>query len=278
MPTINRRELLMATAATGVVAATGRTATADEATARVSGIQLYTVRDSMAEDVATTLKAIAGIGYREVEFAGYFDRSPAEIRGMLDDLGLTSPSTHIDGESARDNPMPFVETAAEIGHDYVTIAWMRPENRKTIDDFKRWAEVANRLGEACRGAGMRAAYHNHDFEFQALDGKEPFALLLAETDPELVYFELDFYWTRFADQDIRDVIGRAPERFVMSHIKDMDAEGNMVSVGAGTIDFGGILDDPVAASIRHCFVEHDNPADPFRSVAYSHQSMRTILR
>jgi len=155
---------------------------------------------------------------------------------------------------------------------------MRPENRKTIDDFKRWAEVANRLGESCRRAGMRAAYHNHDFEFHALGGQEPFEILLAETDPELVFFELDFYWTRFANQDIRAVIGRAPERFVMSHIKDMDTERNMVSVGAGTIDFAGILADPVTDSIRHCFVEHDNPVDPFRSAAYSHRSMQSILR
>jgi sugar phosphate isomerase/epimerase len=278
MPPINRRELLMATAATGVVAAAGESVAAAEATPRVAGIQLYTVRDSMAEDVATTLTAIAGIGYREVEFAGYFDQTPAEIRRLLDDLGLASPSAHVDGESARDDPAPFVDAAAEVGHDYLTIAWMRPENRKTIDDFKRWAEVANRLGESCRRAGMRAAYHNHDFEFQALGGQEPFAILLAETDPELVFFELDLYWTRFANQDIRAVIGRAPERFVMSHIKDMDAGRNMVSVGAGTIDFAGILADPVADSIRHCFVEHDNPADPFRSAAYSHHSMQSILR
>ncbi|HEY5762191.1 MAG TPA: sugar phosphate isomerase/epimerase, partial [Rhodocyclaceae bacterium] len=153
----------------------------------------------------------------------------------------------------------------------------QPENRQTIDDYKRWADVANRLGEACSRAGMRAAYHNHEFEFQALQGVEPFELLLAETDPELVYFELDFFWARFADQGVLDVIGRAPERFVMSHIKDMDAERNMVSVGAGTIDFAAILADPVADSIRHCFVEHDNPEDPFRSAAFGHYSLKSIL-
>ena len=276
MATINRRELLMATAATGVVAASGTAAAAD-APARVAGIQLYTVRGSMAEDVGTTLKAIAGIGYREVEFAGYFGHSPAEIRRMLDDLGLVSPSAHVNAETVEEDPAPFVDAASEVGHDYLTIAWIQPENRQTIDDYKRWADVANRLGEACRRAGMRAAYHNHEFEFQALQGVEPFELLLAETDPGLVYFELDFFWARFADQDVRDVIGRAPERFVMSHIKDMDAGRNMVSVGAGTIDFAAILADPVADSIRHCFVEHDNPEDPFRSAAFGHYSLKSIL-
>lgn len=276
MATINRREMLMATAATGAVAASGTAAAAD-APARVAGIQLYTVRDSMAEDVATTLKAIAGIGYREVEFAGYFDHSPAEIRRMLDDLGLVSPSAHVNAETVEEDPAPFVDAASEVGHDYLTIAWIQPENRQTIDDYKRWADVANRLGEACSRAGMRAAYHNHEFEFQALQGVEPFELLLAETDPELVYFELDFFWARFADQGVLDVIGRAPERFVMSHIKDMDAGRNMVSVGAGTIDFAAILADPVADSIRHCFVEHDNPEDPFRSAAFGHYSLKSIL-
>jgi sugar phosphate isomerase/epimerase len=252
-------------------------AAADGPRARLAGVQLYTVRDSMAEDVAATLRAIAGIGYREVEFAGYFDHSPAEIRELLDGLGLVSPSTHINGETIRDDPAAFVEVAAETGHDYVTIAWVQPENRQTLDDYKRWADVANRLGEACAGAGMKAAYHNHDFEFRALDGVQPYDVLLAGTDPALVFFELDFYWARKARQAIRDVLARADGRIVMSHIKDMDAAGDMAPVGAGEIDFAGILADPAADSIRHCFVEHDNPADPFRSVSYSHYALRSIL-
>lgn len=275
--TINRRQLLTVTAAAGAVAATGIPSTANAQSTRVPGVQLYTVRDSMAKDVEKTLQAIAGIGYREVEFAGYYTRTAKEIKGMLARFGLASPSTHVNGETVQQDPAPFVDIAAEIGHDYVTIAYMQPENRKTADDWKRWVDVANRLGEACRQNGLRAAYHNHDFEFQEIDGIVPFELLLAETDPALIDFEVDFYWVREAGLGIRDVLAMAPERMALSHIKDRHVDGRMVDVGDGTIDFAAILADPVAASIRHCFVEHDIPDDPFRSVAASHQVLRRIL-
>lgn len=271
----NRREMLTATA--GLVAATSFVGTANAQTKRVPGVQLYTVRDSMATDVEKTLQAIAGIGYREVEFAGYFTRTAGEIREMLARYGLSSPSTHVNGETVQKNPDPFVELAAEVGHDYVTIAYMQPENRQTIDDYKRWAEVANRLGEACRQNGMRAAYHNHDFEFQPIDGVVPFDILLNETDADLLDFEVDFFWVAEAGRDIREVLAMAPERMTMSHIKDRNVAGHMVSVGDGEIDFAGILGDPVGASIKHCFVEHDNPSDSFRSVAASHYVLKSIL-
>ena len=276
--TINRRQLLAATAAAGAVAATGLSSTASAQAKRLPGVQLYTVRDAMAKDVEKTLQAIAGIGYREVEFAGYFTRPAKEIKGMLTRFDLSSPSTHVNGETVERDPTPFVDLAAEIGHDYVTIAYMQPENRQTADDWKRWVDVANRLGEACRKNGLRAAYHNHDFEFKEIDGVVPFELLLAGTDPDLIDFEVDFYWVAEAGHSIRDVLAKAPERMVLSHIKDRHVDGRMVDVGDGTIDFEGILADPVAASIRHCFVEHDIPDDPFQSVAASHQVLREILQ
>ena len=273
--TVNRREWLAATAAAGAIVATGAGLPAQAQAKRVPGVQLYTLRDAMATDVEKTLQAVAGIGYREVEFAGYFMRTPAQIRDALARFDLTSPSTHVDGETIQSDPRPFVDVAAEIGHDYVTLAYIQPENRTSADDWKRWVEVANRFGEACRSTGLRAAYHNHDFEFRAIDGIVPFELLLAET--ELLDFEIDFYWVRDAGLDVRDVLAMAPERMVLSHIKDRHSDGRMVDVGDGTIDFAAILADPVAASIRHCFVEHDAPEDPFRTVAASHQVLKQIL-
>ena len=276
-PTINRRELLTAGAAAGVMVATGLSRTAVAQETRLPGIQLYTVRGSMATDVEVTLQAIAGIGYREVEFAGYFDHSAKQIRDLLRRYDLTSPSTHVNAEVVRDDPAKFAELAAEIGHDYVTIAWIQEENRRTIDDYKRWAATFNQLGEACRSRGMRVAYHNHDFEFQALRGEVPFDVLLRETDAQLIDFELDFFWVRKGNESIRKVLAKAPERMAMSHIKDINGSGDMVRVGEGIIDFATILADPVAASIKHCFVEHDHPQDPFRSAAYSFYSLQSIL-
>ena len=274
-PTFNRREMIAAAA--GLAAVAGCDATSSAQTKRVPGVQLYTVRDSMAKDVEKTLQAIAGIGYKEVEFAGYFTRSASEIRQMLERYDLVSPSTHVNGETIMDDPAPFTDLAAEIGHDYVTIAYMQPQTRQSADDWMRWADACNRLGEACKSRGMRAAYHNHDFEFQMIDGIVPFDILVSETDADLIDFEVDFYWVVRGNREIRDVLAMAPERMTMSHIKDINVAGDIVDVGDGEIDFAGILADPVGASIKHCFVEHDMPQDPFRTVAASYRELSLML-
>jgi len=276
---LSRRQLLGSSAALGLSTLIAPTAAlaATGTPKRVPGIQLYTVRAAMATDVPGTLQAIAGIGYKEVEFAGYFDHSPYQIAGMLDELGLKSPSSHVDARDVRDNPMQLIDDANIVGHSYLTVAWLREEDRKSIDDYKRWAEVFNRGGELCRDNGIRLAYHNHDFEFMALDGQVPFDVLLDATETALLDFEMDMFWVRKGEQNIVEILGRAPERFTMAHIKDMDASGDMVAVGAGDIDFAGILGNDAASGLRHLFVEHDQPADPFKSAAFSHYTLASIL-
>jgi sugar phosphate isomerase/epimerase len=276
---LSRREILGSSAALGLstLLAPSILSAATGTDKRVPGIQLYTVRASMATDVPGTLKAIAGIGYREVEFAGYGDHSARQIQRLLDDLDLQSPSSHMDARQLRDGAQPLLETAAEVGHDYVTIAWLNPEDRQSVDDYKGWADTFNRIGELCHEFGLRLAYHNHDFEFMSLGDQVPFDILLDETDPALVDFELDFFWVRDAGRDIIQVLNKAPDRFTMAHIKDMDEQGDMVDVGTGVIDFADILGDKAASGLRHFFVEHDQPSDPFKSVAISHLALASIL-
>ena len=276
---ISRREILGSSAALGLATLFAPTMlpAASGTNKRVPGIQLYTVRASMATDVPGTLRAVAGIGYREVEFAGYSDHSPRQIRRLLDDLDLQSPSSHMEARQLRDGAQPLLEAAAEVGHDYVTIAGLNPEDRQTVDDYKGWADTFNRIGELCHEFGLRLAYHNHEFEFMSLGDQVPFDILLDETDPALVDFELDFFWVRNAGRNIIQVLNKAPDRFTMAHIKDMDEQGDMVDVGAGVIDFADILGDKAASGLRHFFVEHDQPSDPFKSVAISHLALASIL-
>ncbi len=276
---ISRREMLGSSAALGltVLAPPSISMAANSTRKRIPGIQLYTVRASMATDVPGTLRAIAGIGYREVEFAGYGDHSAPQIRHLLNDLGLKAPSSHMDVRELREDPGQLIETAAEIGHDYVTIAWLNPEDRLTIYDYKGWADSFNDIGEVCRKNGLRLAYHNHEFEFLSLDGQVPFDILLGGTDPALVDFELDMFWVRKAGQDIVDVLNKAPDRFTMAHIKDMDEQGNMADVGSGGIDYEDILGSDAASGLRHLFVEHDQPSDPFKSAAISHLALASML-
>lgn len=276
---LSRRQMLGSSVALGVSTLIAPTI-APAATGpkkQVPGIQLYTVRASMATDVPGTLRAIAGIGYREVEFAGYGDHSPQQVRDLLDDLNLKSPSSHVDAVTIRDDPLSLIEMATALGNDYLTIAWLNPDDRQSLDDYKRWAETFNHAGEVCRENGIRLAYHNHDFEFLSIDGQVPFDILLSETDPALVDFELDMFWVRKGGQDIVNILNRAPGRFTMAHIKDMDEQGNMVEVGTGVIDFESILGNEAASGLRHLFVEHDQPSDPFKSAAISYLALASIL-
>jgi sugar phosphate isomerase/epimerase len=245
--------------------------------ARVPGIQLYTLRESMQEDLPATLKGLAAIGYKEVECAGYFGVPPAKLRRMIEDLGMRSPNSHVGWEAVQKDPRSVIEPAAELGNEWVTLAWMPPEERENIDDWKGWADTCNKAGEIAKSVGLRAAYHNHEFEFLPVGGTVPYEILLSETDPALVDFELDFYWVKKAGRDIGEILAKAPDRFVMAHIKDMSAGGEMVDVGAGTIDFVSLLGSPAGQKVRHLFVEHDEPKDEFRSAAVSYGALRSIL-
>jgi sugar phosphate isomerase/epimerase len=253
--------------ASSLVAATGRAAISRAARPLATlGIQLYTVRDAMAADFEGTLERLAGMGYDEVEFAGYFGRSPAHVRTILDGLGLDAPAAHVPLEALRDDLESTLDAAAAAGHTWVVCPWIAPAGRSP-DGYLQLADVLNRAGEACRKLGLRVAYHNHEFEFEPLASADvlPYELLLRRTDPAFVDFELDLFWVAQAGHESLDWFARHPGRFPLVHVKDMDGspERRMVDPGRGVIDFPAIVDRREQAGIRHWFVEHDQPEDPF---------------
>ncbi len=276
---VSRRELLAAGAAAGTLwLARPRAArAASRPTPRLPGIQLYTLRASMADDVAATLEAVAAIGYRDVEFAGYFGHSPADIRRLLGEFGLAASSAHLPLGELRAAPAPLLDAAATIGHRYVTVPWLEPDERRTLDDYRRRADELNRIAEAAHSRGLRLAYHNHDFELAAIDARLPLDVLRERTDPQLVDFELDFYWVTRAGHDVLDVLAQDPSRYALAHLKDIGDDGQIVDVGSGRIDFAAILASPAAAHLQHLFVEHDRPADPFRTAALGRSRLGRIL-
>jgi sugar phosphate isomerase/epimerase len=229
------------------------------------GLQLYTVRSAMARDVAGTLARVAQIGYREVEFAGYFGRAPVALRTALADAGLEAPGAHVPYESLADGWDGVLDAARTIGHTHVLVAWIPREERPDLDGWKRVAERFNRAGERARAAGLRFGYHNHDYEFPPVGGAIPYDVLLAATDPALVTFEMDLYWTVKGGRDPLAYFTTHPGRFPMVHVKDSAGppDHRMVDVGRGTIDFRAIFARRAQAGIRHWFVEHDEPPDPF---------------
>ena len=242
------------------------------------GLQLYTVRSLMQRDFDGTLARVADIGYREVEFAGYFGRTPAQVREALARHGLAAPSTHIALPADDAAWGRTLADAKEIGHDWVTIAWLDAPLRRTSDDWARIADRFNRLGALAREAGLRFAYHNHDFEFARAGRGMRFDTLLMRTDPAFVDFEMDVYWVTKAGADPMWYLRHHAGRFPMLHLKDATTapERRMVDVGAGTIDFAALLTLARDQGASHAFVEHDEPADPLASIRASYSYLSSL--
>jgi sugar phosphate isomerase/epimerase len=242
------------------------------------GLQLYTVRDLMKADLPGTLRKVAQIGYKEVEFAGYFGRTPAQIRALLKQNGLTSPSSHIGLDILEKDSVRAFADAKAIGHQWVTMPYIPEERRKTVDDWNKIIDLLNQLGPQAKAAGLRLAYHNHDFEIRPVNGVRPLDMMLDKTDPSLVDFEMDLYWVVFGGGDPIDFFNRHPKRFAMVHVKDSAGppDNKMVDVGKGTIDFPKIFAMSDKAGIKHNFVEHDQPADPIATIRNSYRYLHAM--
>jgi sugar phosphate isomerase/epimerase len=287
MPPYDRRAFLatLAAAAAGGAAATGapflaaaRDAVAATRPRRPVGVQLYTVRSAMQKDVPGTLARVAKIGYREVEFAGYFGLAPKRIRALLDAHGLRAPSSHLQLAPFAAGWDAALEAAHVIGHEWLVVPWLDAAARGTLDDVRRTAAGFDRAGEAAKAAGLRFAYHNHDFDFIPVEGRRPLDVLLESTDPALVSFELDLYWAVKAGADPLAYFAAHPGRFTMLHAKDSSGAPahRMTEVGSGTLDFPRLLAAGRKEGVRHVFVEHDEPTDPFASITTSYRYLSKI--
>lgn len=274
---IPRRKFLKSTAALGAAAITPWSLSSSAQSRKVEriGLQLYTLRNEMSEDFAGTLARVAELGFKEMEFAGYMGNSAADVRSMLDANGLTSPAAHIQLLAIRDNLEREIETAQTIGQKYIVVPIL-PPNERTIADYHRHAEALNRAGEACKAAGLKMGYHNHDFEFATVQGQRPYDILVEETDPDLVAMELDLFWITKAGVDPAEYINKYPGRFAMLHVKDMDTLGRMADVGKGTIKFAELFSRVDTGGFEHYFVEHDNPGNGLVSIAYSIYTVRNL--
>lgn len=270
---IDRRTAVQRLAAVAGSALLARPVVDGTAAPVAPGVQLYTVRSEMEKGVDRTLARIATIGYREVEFAGYFGKKPAEIAQWLKANGLSAPSAHVERDDMGKAWGRVLDEAATIGHRWVVVAWVPDKDRGSADAYRRLAAEFNAAGAAAKARGLSFAYHNHDFEFTPLGGTNGHEVLLRECDPALVQFELDLYWTTKAKVDPVAYVARHAQRFPLVHVKDMTPAGAMTEVGAGTIPFQKIF-DAANGGIRHFFVEHDEPRVPFESVTQSLAALR----
>lgn len=245
------------------------------------GLQLYTVRDQLQRDFEGTLERVAKIGYTQVEFAGYYERTPDQVRAVLDRLRLSSPSAHIGVPLLRQDIQGQITSAKTLGQRYVTVPsypFPRDAGRQAFADA---AAELNKWGEACRARGVRLAYHNHAGELRDVGGGTTgLDVMLQETQPGLVEFENDLYWTTYAGVDPLRLFARYPGRFTLWHVKDLrDPQGTkgMAPVGEGTIDFKRLFAAAKQSGLRNFFVEHDSAAQyPGGSLASIERSFATL--
>jgi sugar phosphate isomerase/epimerase len=283
---IDRRTFLGTMAAAALAGGAVRAASI-----RNVGMQLYTVRTDLEKDFAGTLSRVAAIGYKEVEFAGYFNHTPQQVKQALTANGLTSPSAHVDyGLLGPDKWPAALEAAHSIGHTYLVNPWIDETIRSQPGSWKRIAETYNRAGEASKKAGIQFAYHNHNFEFAPVDGRSPYDVLLEECDPALVKMELDLCWISAAGKDPVAYFKRYPGRFPLVHVKGLS---KLTPGGAATpidqllptisdvgredvIDWKRIFSHASEAGITHYFVEHDVSKAPFETLAASYAYLHQL--
>lgn len=251
------------------------------------GIQLYTLRNQIKEDLAGTLKAVAEAGYRQVEPYGFPDATALELIKVSKDLGMAANSSHFAWESVTDpdkaGVAPFAEIlqkAKDAGLSHLVIPYLHGDSRKTADDYRRLAERCNAGAALAKEAGIQLAYHNHQFEFQPLEGdKSGYDVFMAEFSPEMK-FELDVFWVKVGGIDPVELLGKMKGRVSQIHLKDLKdgltlPEFGSVpadafkELGQGIIAMEPIIEAAALAGVAHAHVEQDQSPDPIKSIGMS---------
>lgn len=268
-------------------------------------IQLFSLPKMCIADFPGTVKMLSGMGYKELELfgpypfstqkakdnwaaiapmvgfsgSGYFDRDIKEVKKILDDHGLSSPSAHTDLDTLINKMGALGEAAHTLGHKYVVLPSIPDEYRKSIDDYKKIAETFNTIGAEAKKNGIRFAYHNHGYGIKPKDGIIPLEIIINNTDSDLVYLEMDIFWTTAGGADPVQLLTKFPNRYKMLHIKDMkhktqfsgdggDASqwvalwGEMTTAGDGVLDLISLFKQAKKSGIEHYIVEQDLVSDP----------------
>lgn len=283
------------------------------------GVQLFSVPAFLEKDFEGTIGMLAEMGYSEIELfgpypysadsakagwkamagmlgfsgSGYFGRTEKQLMGLFRNYGLRIPAIHTDLDTLENKMDSLGEAGDVLGCTYVVLPAIPDERRKTLDDYKRMAEVFNKIGKEARSNGLKFAYHNHGYGLSETDGLVPLELLLDHTDPHLVYLEMDLFWTIAGKADPIRYLRKYKNRYRMMHVKDMkqiqtfSGDGgdpgqwmelfpNMTSAGQGAVDLETIIPEAKKNGVRHFFVEQDLVKDPATALKQSIEFLRTL--
>jgi sugar phosphate isomerase/epimerase len=235
------------------------------------GLQLYSLRDEFKKDVPATLAKVHGFGFRTVELAGTYGKSPEEFTALLATNQLKAVAGHFSFERFRDNPEGVATEAKALGLEWAGTAWVPHKGDVTEEWARETAKVFNRAGEVLAKHGIKFYYHNHGYEFVPQDAGTLFDLLVKETKPGLVYFEMDVMWVVFPGQDPTKLMEKHAGRWALMHIKDLKkgvATGSLtggtdpkngVVIGTGQTDWASLLRASQKAGVKHYFIEDEAP-------------------
>jgi len=237
------------------------------------GVQLYSVRKEMMADATGTLTKLGQFGYQEIESAqsekgNYYGLAPKEIKKILKDQGMTlrSGHTHIDK-----NWQKSIDEAAEAGQEYI-ICSVLPSPGQTIENYQKSADMFNEAGEQCKKSGVMFGYHNHASEYDTVDGKVLYDVLLDRSQPGLVHMEMDLGWVIAAGKDPLAYFSKYPGRFPLWHLKDMSpTEKKSVEFGKGSVDIIGLMKQAKQAGMKYYFIEQEEYAvNAYDSLEYDY--------
>lgn len=234
-------------------------------------LQLYTVRDLLAQDFEGTIRKISDLGYMGVETANMFGVSPASAAKLFDELGLTVMGAH--------SPLPLgdekqevIDTLGALRCKRLIVAWQPPEKYKSLDGIKSVCNTLNEGAAVAKAHGLQVGYHNHWFEYERVENHIPIDVMLEHLDPD-VFFEVDVYWVQTAGQDPLQVVRRLGARAPLLHVKDgpCQLEAPMTALGEGVVDIPGVV-AAGAGSTEWLVVELDRCAtDIMEAVRKSYQ-------
>jgi sugar phosphate isomerase/epimerase len=239
---------------------------------------MYTVRSLTSSDMLGTLRRVAELGFGSVEFAGFGNIPVPALRATLDELGLRALGAHVQYATFVSGVQALCDDLRVLGCEYAIVPSIPQEMRADPGTARALPAQLEEWGRVCQQSGLRFAYHNHAYEFAALNGSAGtlFDALLG-TDPALVDLELDVFWAEYAGRDALQLIKDHGDRITLLHVKDIarDQDPQDVPVGRGTLDWGAILAAGEAAHVRWFVVEQDNPRDPLDDIT---QSLRYLER
>jgi sugar phosphate isomerase/epimerase len=233
----------------------------------------------MLSDAVGTLKRLARIGYKELESArsekgNYYGLKPAEIKKITKDLGMNLRSGHVHID---ENWQQSIDQAAEAGQDYLICSSL-PSEGQTIENYQKVADSFSRAAQDCKKSKIVFGYHNHEYEFEKVNGQVLYDILLDKTDPKLVTMELDLGWVIASGNDPVTYFEKYPGRFPLWHLKDMDLTKKVsTEFGKGKISISGMLENAKKSGMKYFFVEQEEySSTPFESIQYNYDYLMKL--